>query len=629
MLMNFQEMPSIHLLPSLVANQIAAGEVVERPASVVKELLENSLDAKANTIEVEIEQGGIALIRVRDNGFGIRRDELLLALNRHSTSKIKDLDDLERINSLGFRGEALASIASISRLTLSSRFYHEEMGYCIRLDGTDTPILPEPVAHPTGTTLEIRDLFYNTPARRKFLRTEKTELSHLHETIKRLALSRFDVSFKLTHNRKTLMALKVAQTAEDQLQRVAMLCGPDFVDHILKLNEASGEMQLWGWITQPTYSRSQPDMQYFFVNGRMIRDKVISHAIRQAYEDVLYSGRHPSYVLYFTIDASEVDVNVHPTKNEVRFAESGLVHQFLTTGVQKSLAQTSPSRVAGAPATSPSPSKEKTFNQKSSVEEGTRLGYQAKRKSKKGATDHKNVKFIPPPAPRLSIQETKQIYEALQAPLLPPEGAIEKQIPHENTASIPPLGYALAQLHGVYILAENADGLVLVDMHAAHERITYERLKTAWETDNLTAQVLLVPITVSVSEQEAEMAEQQIELFHKIGFDLNRAGPTTLIVRQVPTLLIDANVPQLVRDVLADLLRLGVSTRLQENQYEILATLACHTSVRAHKQLSIKEMNTLLRDMEKTERSNQCNHGRPTWTAMSLKELDSLFLRGR
>ncbi len=632
--MNFQEMPSIHLLPSLIANQIAAGEVVERPASVVKELLENSLDAKANTIEVEIEQGGIALIRVRDNGFGIRHEELLLALNRHSTSKIKNLDDLERIKSLGFRGEALASIASISRLTLSSRFYNEDMGYCIRLDGTDTPIAPEPLPHPTGTTLEIRDLFYNTPARRKFLRTEKTELGHLHETIKRLALSRFEVSFKLTHNRKTLMALKVAQTPEEQLQRVAMLCGPDFVDHILKLNEVDGEMQLWGWITQPTYSRSQPDMQYFFVNGRMIRDKVISHAIRQAYEDVLYSGRHPSYVLYLTIDASEVDVNVHPTKNEVRFAESVLVHQFLTTAVQKCLAQTSPSRVTDAPATSPasSHSKEKTFNQTVSLENGTMLRYQANLKSTKGAIDHKKIKFIPPDkrSSRLSIQETNQIYEALQAPLLPPEEALEKPIHHEKTASpIPPLGYALAQLHGVYILAENADGLVLVDMHAAHERITYERLKSALDTKNLTAQVLLVPLTVSVSEREAEMAEQEIELFHQIGFDLNRAGPTTLIVRQVPTLLIDANVPQLVRDVLADLLRFGVSPRLQENQYEILATLACHTSVRAHRQLSLSEMNGLLRDMEKTERSNQCNHGRPTWTAMSLKELDSLFLRGR
>jgi DNA mismatch repair protein MutL len=629
--MNIQDIPSIHLLPSLVANQIAAGEVVERPASVVKELLENSLDAKANSIEIDIEQAGIALIRVRDNGFGIRRDQLLLALNRHSTSKIQNLDDLERINSLGFRGEALASIASISRLTLSSRFYKEEMGYCLRLDGSDTPVLPEPVAHPFGTTLEIRDLFYNTPARRKFLRTEKTELGHLHETIKRLALSRFEVNFKLTHNRKTLMALKVAQNSEEQLQRVAMLCGPDFVSHILKLNEASDDKQLWGWITQPTYSRSQPDMQYFFVNGRMIRDKVISHAIRQAYEDVLYSGRHPSYVLYLTLDPSELDVNVHPTKNEVRFAQSALVHEFLTKAIQKCLAQTSPSHLADAPTTTPASSQQKNVNQNSSPERRTLFSYQAKRKPK--LTEGIRQKLIFPQTQKsaLSIQETKQIYEALQAPLLPPDTFIEKPKSDEDSTEsvIPPLGYALAQLHGVYILAENAEGLVLVDMHAAHERISYERLKVAWETKNLTAQVLLVPLSLAVSEREAEVAEQHLALFHELGFELNRAGPTSLIVRQVPTLLIDVNCSQLIRDVLADLLRFGVSSRLQENQYEILATLACHTSVRANRQLSVSEMNHLLRDMEKTERSNQCNHGRPTWTAINMKELDSLFLRGR
>jgi len=627
--MTNQNIPSIQPLPPLIANQIAAGEVVERPASVVKELLENSLDAKADNIEINIEQGGIGLIRVRDNGFGIRSDELFLALNRHSTSKIRDLGDLDQINSLGFRGEALASIASISRLTLSSRFYHDEVGHCIRLDGQEKPAALEPMAHPTGTTLEIRDLFYNTPARRKFLRTEKTEFAYLHETIKRLALSRFDVRFKLTHNRKTLMALKEAQVEEEQLQRVAMLCGPDFVSHVLSLDEVSDKMQLSGWITQPTYSRSQPDMQYLFVNGRIIRDRLINHAVRQAYEDVLYTGRHPSYVLYLKIDPSEVDVNVHPAKNEVRFAESGLVHSFLVKALQDSLAQTSPNNV-GPPIHSSSSSPSNQASPTNSLQKSPPKIVRNQLASAKSATTQFQLK--PQKINRTeasTIRETTQVYEALQAPLLSEESTPDIDNYTEPSQPIPPLGYALAQLHGVYILAENAKGLVLVDMHAAHERITYEQMKSTWQADNLSAQVLLVPVSVSVSEREAEIAEQHIDLFKKLGFDISHAGPEMLIVREVPMLLVDANVPMLVRDVLADLLRFDISTRVEEQKQKILATLACHTSVRANRQLSLSEMNALLRDMEKTERSNQCNHGRPTWTQLAMKELDSLFLRGR
>ncbi len=611
--MNFQNIPSIHTLPKLLANQIAAGEVVERPASVVKEVLENSLDARADHIEIDIEQGGVALIRIRDNGFGIRRDELLLALNRHSTSKIKNLDDLERINSLGFRGEALASIASISRLILNSRFYNEEMGHCVRLDGHEKVAKPEPVAHPVGTTLEIRDLFYNTPARRKFLRTEKTEFGHVHETIKRLALSRFDVSFKLTHNRKNLMSLKVAQHEEEQLQRVALLCGAEFIDHVLKINEDSDDMQLSGWITQPTYSRSQPDMQYFFVNGRIVRDKFINHAIRQAHEDVLYSGRHPSYVLYLKIDPGEVDVNVHPTKNEVRFSQSQQVHHFLVHTLQNHLAQTSPGHI-GPPSETHIPERQSIVLPPSTL---------STKDTTESAKPFLQYKIDRPSVS--AIHETRETYEALQTPLLPKKSEEAKS----DNKIIPPLGYALAQLRGVYILAENADGLILVDMHAAHERITYERMKSVWQANNSSAQVLLVPISVAVSEHEAEIAEQHFNLFNKLGFDINRVGQETLVVRQVPTLLSDANIPVLVRDVLADLSHLGVSPRLQENMQEILATLACHSSVRANRQLTLSEMNALLRDMEKTERSNQCNHGRPTWTQLSMKELDSLFLRGR
>ncbi len=603
MLIDSQNIPSIHRLSSLIANQIAAGEVVERPASVVKELLENSLDAQAETIDIDIEQGGVALIRIRDDGFGIRPDELSLALNRHATSKIRNLDDLERINSLGFRGEALASIASISRLTLRSRFYNNDRGHCIHLDGQEKPSALEPIAHPIGTTLEIRDLFYNTPARRKFLRTEKTEFGHIHETIKRIALSRFDVKFKLTHNHKTLMYFKQATNENEQLQRVASLCGPEFIEHVLNINELSGGLQLSGWITQPTYSRSQPDMQYFFVNGRIIRDKLVNHALRQAYEDVLYTGRHPSYVLYLKIDPREMDVNVHPTKSEVRFAESGQVHDFLTQVIEKRLANTSPSHVSRPSLPQPPLKPQPIFYSKNEDSKGEK------------------------PSPT-AIHETIQTYLALQVP--PTESVPERPIePEKATTAIPALGYALAQLQGVYILAENADGLVLVDMHAAHERITYERMKSSVQTNNLEAQGLLVPVSIPVSEREADVAEQEIELFQQLGFEISRAGPEMLIVRQVPILLADANVPMLVRDVLADLIRFGVSARLQENMQDILGTLACHTSVRANRQLSLSEMNALLRDMEKTERSNQCNHGRPTWTQLSMKELDGLFLRGR
>lgn len=634
--MTYLTIPPIRLLPSQVAKQIAAGEVVERPASVVKELLENSLDAGADQIDIDIEHGGISLIRVRDNGHGIRQDELALALTHHATNKISTLDDLEHITSLGFRGEALASMASISRLTLSSRFYNETRGYSVRLDGQEQPTVLEPLAHPIGTTVEIRDLFYNTPARRKFLRTEKTEFNQIHETIKRLALSRFEVCFKLTHNRKVLLALKVATTKEEKLQRVAMLCGPDVIDQVLTVEEDSGDMHLSGWITQPTHSRSQPDMQYFFVNGRMVRDKVVNQALRQAYEDVLHTSRYPTYVLYLQINPSEVDVNVHPTKNEVRFAQSGQVYSLLLRAVQSRLANTRPD------------------DTQTSSKDNSKLPFFYHTQSVATAT----------------VQETLRAYEILQAdhgmPVsglealagdgesqgtnfndhdnqfnLPLDDNIPDSSPSDTVAPeridsllisstpIPPLGYALAQLHGVYILAENAEGLIVVDMHAAHERILYERLKIAWQTEQLTAQILLMPVSVPVSEREADIAEQHLDLFNQLGLEISRAGLELLVVRQVPSLLVAANIPVLLRDVLADLLRFEVSSRLQEHIHEILATLACHTSVRANRQLTLNEMNALLRDLEPTERSNQCNHGRPTWVQFSLKELDNLFWRGR
>jgi len=584
-----QHIPTIQLLTPQLANQIAAGEVVERPASVVKELLENSLDAGAHHLEIDIEQGGIALIRVRDDGWGIRRDELALALSRHATNKIQSLDDLAQLNSLGFRGEALASIAAIARLKLNSCFYQQEHGYGIQVTATNTALTPQPVAHPVGTTVEIRDLFYNTPARRKFLRTDKTEFNHIQDVIKRVALSHFEVSFKVTHNRKTVMALKAALQASEQLQRIAMLCGPEFSEHLLTVNAQSGPLQLHGWMARPSYSRSQADLQYFFVNKRFIRDKLVNQAIRHAYQDVLYSGRHPSYVLYLQIDPEQIDVNVHPTKTEVRFAQSNQIFGFIVHSLQEQLAETRPTEVSKAPVALP--------------------------------TAPVKMPALPQ---QLAIQETVQTYQALQAPVSHSAAAATPAPP-----TVPPLGYALAQLQGIYILAENAEGLIIVDIHAAHERITYERLKSAWQAQKLSAQRLLIPVTVAVSEQEADLAEQHLAHFKTLGFELTRAGPERLVIRQVATLLAEADVPALIRDVLADLAQLEVSTRLQEHMQRILATMACHQAVRATQQLSLQDMNTLLRQMEHTQRSDQCNHGRPTWIKISLKELDQLFLRGR
>jgi DNA mismatch repair protein MutL len=596
---HFHNIPLIKQLPPQVANQIAAGEVIESPASVVKELLENSLDAGAQQIEIEIEQGGVALIRVRDNGWGIRHEELALALSRHTTNKMSLLDDLATLNTLGFRGEALASIASISRLTIHSRFYTAERGYGVQLTGTGYPIV-EPVAHPLGTTVEIRDLFYNTPARRKFLRTEKTEFGHIHETIKRLALSRFEVSFKLIHNHKTVLALKTAEDVPAQQQRIGMLCGPDFVEHILTLGESKSDLSLSGWIAQPLYSRSQSDMQYFFINGRIVRDKLISHAVRQAYQDVLYTNRQPAYILYLQIDPAEIDVNVHPSKSEVRFAQGNQVHDFIVRIIKNTLAKTNPAMIKTTINTYP-------------------------------------PKSTPAHQYPLNIQEITDVYKVLSAEPLA-EATLSPVSEKENTVetvnqstplstTLPPLGYALAQLKGTYILAENAEGLVLIDMHAAHERVVYERMKVAWQTEVFKTQTLLMPLQVKLSEQEAETAEQFATLFSQLGFEISRSSIETVTVRQIPLLLEKSDISVLIRDVLADLRRLGVSSRVEEHINDVLSTLACHSALRTPQQLNISEMNALLREMERTARSNQCNHGRPTWVQLSMKELNKWFLR--
>ncbi len=589
---------SIRPLPSQLISQIAAGEVVERPASVVKELVENSLDAGARRIEVEVEGGGIRLMRVRDDGAGIEHADLPLALARHATSKVASLEELEQVTSMGFRGEALASIAAVSRLTLASRAEGEENGWRIVAEpGSE----PEPAAQPPGTTIEVRDLFFNTPARRKFLRTEQTEFGHIDTLVKRLALSRFEVAFSLSHNRRSLLSLPPAHSHEERARRIRELLGSAFLEHALPVEREAASLRLSGWIANPGFSRSQADMQYFFVNGRSIRDKLISHAVRQAYQDVLYHGRHPAYALYLELDPRMVDVNVHPAKHEVRFRESRLVHDFIYRSLHQLLAG-----FGATPATA--------FTTPLQIRE-----------------DHSNSGAAqqPPPWQRsvpLQIGERGERYQAAYDAQQPTAEAGDRSA---AAPGMPPLGFALAQLAGVYILAENAQGLVLVDMHAAHERIVYERLKETHAGDGIRSQPLLVPLSVAVSRREAELAEESQALFRELGMEVDRLGDESVAVRAIPALLQGGDVEQLLRDLLSDLVEYGTTERIRQELNSVLSTVACHASVRANRRLTLEEMNSLLRQMEQTERGDQCNHGRPTWVQLGMEELDRLFLRGR
>ena len=603
-------MNRINRLSPRLANQIAAGEVVERPASVLKELLENSLDAGARRVDIEVEQGGKKLLRVRDDGGGIHKDDLALALSRHATSKISRLEDLAAIASLGFRGEALASIGSVSRLELSSRAAEagSETGWTVRAEGRQMEVSLEPCQHGVGATVEVRDLFFNTPARKKFLKTERTEFGRIDEVLKRLALSRFDVQFNLRHNQRTVHELRPALDELDQRRRIGLVCGPAFLENSVEVDQRAAGLRLWGWISLPAFSRSQADLQYFYVNGRIVRDKIVSHAIRQAYQDVLYHGRHPAYVLFLELDAAAVDVNVHPTKHEVRFRDSRLVHDFLFRSLHRELADVKPEAQVtdqDPPATSREVSERGSFETWSETRAQT------------------------------AAQTALPLRDA--APVREPGGeyGFAAQTPEQYAKLFgggeesPPLGYALAQLHGVYILAQNREGLIIVDMHAAHERITYERMKQALDGESLRRQNLLVPLSLAVSEAEADCAEAHREGLLALGLELERIAAESVVVRQVPALLKDGDIEQLVRDVLSDLLEFGSSDRLENRRNELLSTMACHGSVRANRRLGIDEMNALLRDMEATERSGQCNHGRPTWVWQSMDELDKLFLRGR
>jgi len=588
-------MPAIRLLPDLLISQIAAGEVVDRPASALKELLENSLDAGATEISTQLTDGGIRQIRVADNGGGIGKDDLHLALARHATSKIASLEDLERVASLGFRGEALASIAAVSHFSLASRAAGCAHAWKIEASG-DTLSAPEPAAVAAGSIVEASDLYFNTPARRKFLRSPQTEFAHSEETFKRIALSRPHVRFVLTHNGRAQWHLQGTGAHE----RIHAVLGEEFAAASLPVNVQSAGLRLHGLAAQPAYSRSSRDAQYFFVNGRFLRDKVLAHAVREAYHDVLHHDRHSAYVLFLELDPALVDANVHPTKIEVRFRDSRGVHQFVYHALEKALSATRAGRTAADDLT------------------------------RSPAAFHVDGRFFRQPGIDLPTNEPASFY----ATLFGTAGTVVAPMPGLQPVGMPPgeehpLGFALAQLSGIYVLAQNQHGLVVVDMHAAHERIVYEKLKNALDDDGIPTQQLLIPATMAASALEVATAAENAATLSRLGFEVAAIAPNALAVRSVPMTLAQADSAQLARDVLDEIAEFGGSRVLAERRNEMLSTMACHAAVRANRALTIAEMNALLREMETTERSGQCNHGRPTWFQVTIDELDRMFMRGK
>lgn len=614
----------IRRLPEVLINQIAAGEVVERPASVVKELVENSLDAGASKIEIEIEGGGSRRIRITDNGHGIAPEQLQLALTRHATSKISSLDDLEQVESFGFRGEALPSVASISRFSIASRTPGSEHGYLLRADSAGLGEL-EAHAMPVGTQIDVRELFYNVPARRKFLKAERTEFGHIDDAVQTIALANPRVEIRLNHNGKSerIFAVRMENPNVGSPDlRLRTVFGLNFETASLGIEHELAGLKLSGRVGLPTAARAQADQQYFYVNGRPVRDRLVTHAVRQAYQDVLFAGRHPSYLLFLDLAPARVDVNVHPAKSEVRFRDGRLVHDFIFRTLHDVLRETRAGNTASIPAAIPAALRpeQSAMNLPSSP-------FSWPAPVRNTTTDLRNLYG----GEQMGVAEAPASYSS--APLITlsqlATGAAPSQSRSEVDSQTQPLGYALAQLHGVFILAQNAQGLVIVDMHAAHERITLERMKTALSQNNLAAQTLLVPISLSVSRKEAQAVEDHAELLESLQFGFLRAGPESVRLVKVPTLLQDLDLEALSRDVMADLLTHQSAARLDAISEEVLGNMACHASVRANRRLSLAEMNALLRDMEATERSGQCNHGRPTWVQLNQADLDRLFARGR
>ena len=623
----------IRLLPDHLVNQIAAGEVVDRPASVVKELVENSLDAGARRIKVILEQGGRRAIRVSDDGEGMSREDLSLALQRHATSKIASLEELESVATMGFRGEALPSIASVARLDLASRQASDEHGWVVRAR-RGALSEPEPAALQEGTRVDVEDLFYNVPARRKFLRAERTEFAQVDQLLRRLALARFDVGFELEHNGKSVSALPPAPTEAEQQRRLQRVMGKDFIDHAVRIDEQRGDLGLHGWVAEPRYNRAQADRQFFFVNGRAVRDRLVAHAVRSAFQDVLFHGRHPAFVLFLELPPQAVDVNVHPQKQEVRFRDGRTVHDFLYSSLHRALATPGSGQGTEAgPGSGPGSGLESgpgygigagALRPGAGLVEGG--GDETRSAGGFGSAGAYGGGFGRQAGMSLPVREQLSAYAAVL-------GAAPDRAPAAETGDVPPLGYALAQLHGVYILSQNDKGLVLTDMHAAHERITYERLKQRHAEGAIRGQRLLVPLDVRVSEAEADLAEERRDALEALGLVVDRSGPESLLLREVPALLAHTDAAQLLQDVLADFAGPGGDTgrsgRVEAQANEILSTMACHGSVRANRQLTLAEMDALLRDMERTERSGHCNHGRPTWVQLDMATLDRLFLRGR
>ena len=602
-------MHSIQQLPPQLVNQIAAGEVIERPASVLKELLENALDAGSSKIVVELEQGGMQCIRISDNGIGISKDDLCMAVKRHATSKIASIDDLEHIATLGFRGEALPSIASVSKFSLASNDSGDSnAGWILSNDGGEFEGEAIPVRQMRGTTVEVKELFFNVPARKKFLRTEKTELKHCDSVVRKIALSCFDVHIIVKHNGRNLLEINACDFFESGANRVSQICGKQFADQSIYLENTAQDIQIQGWISLPTFSRSQADLQYFYVNGRAIRDKVISHAIKQAYQDVLYHGRFPAFVLFLEMDPAQVDVNAHPTKHEVRFRQSRYVHDFVRQTVKRAIAETMPKQEQQA-----------AEQYREIVDDYIRSAQKTSMETPSYSQASSSNAYVRESSQQY-VAQTENEYDVLLK--TPPQEV-------RTAEEAPPLGYAIEQLHGIYILAQNANGLVIVDMHAAHERIVYEKLKASYKQGDLATQPLLVPLTINVSPQEATTAEQHRNTFLKFGFDIERFGEESIVVREIPSLLQQADVNTLVLDVLSDLNMFGSTEKLEQANNELLSTMACYGSVRAHRKLTLAEMNALLREMEATERSAQCNHGRPTWVQLSIDQLDKLFKRGQ